>query len=370
MPVIDPRPSSPSAHPLRVVSGVIAASLCMALVEASRSVIGAQAAGQRVPFTNALGYALQFWGVMGVLIPIPLLAMRLQSFEPGRRARAWFVHILGALGFATLHVIGLTALWVATGTGSAQSIVPLLGKLSSSLITCLMIYAAVVGGVQALRWQALAREQELAASRLEASLTQARLAVLQSQLNPHFLFNTLNAINALALTGKQEAVSHTLGTLSDLLRISLDDDRPQQIPLSDELDFLDRYLDIQRTRFGERLTVTQSIDPDTTALLVPSMILQPLVENAIVHGISALPGPGSIHVGAAREGGTLCIEVHDSGPGARAPATASVSGIGLSNTRARLAQLYGDQATLTLREGPAGGMIASLRLPASRDPHT
>jgi sensor histidine kinase YesM len=197
-------------------------------------------------------------------------------------------------------------------------------------------------------------------SNLRTSLAEARLAALRAQLNPHFLFNTLNAISTLALKGDQAAVTETLGRLSGLLRAALDE-HTEEIPLSREMDFLDDYIALQRIRFAERLTVEKRIAADTLDGLVPTMILQPIVENAIKHGVNAQRGGGRVDVSTVRNNGSLVIEVRDSGPGFRAADTQP--GIGLANTRARLDHLYGSDATFEYGSASEGGASVRISIP-------
>src|SRR5262249_34230450 len=146
---------------------------------------------------------------------------------------------------------------------------------------------------------------------LRTRLAKARLDHLRAQLNPHFLFNTLNALSTLALTGERDQLVRTLSRLSDLLRVAIDRHLPQEIPVARELDLLECYLDIQRTRFGERLTIVPEIDAGVRDAMLPSMLLQPLVENAIQHGIESRPGPGRVTFTARREASRLRIRVED-----------------------------------------------------------
>jgi sensor histidine kinase YesM len=164
----------------------------------------------------------------------------------------------------------------------------------------------------------------------------------------------------MALKREHDNVVATLGYLSELLRVSLDDRLPQEVALANELELLERYLEIQRIRFGERLVVRQEIAGDTLGALVPIMVLQPLAENAIVHGITPVPGPGELRLKAERQDGELVLEVSDSGRGFDAE---HGTGIGLTNTRARLAQLYGDRATLTVGASPSGGARVTVAIP-------
>jgi sensor histidine kinase YesM len=216
----------------------------------------------------------------------------------------------------------------------------------------LVTYWAIVGMYLALHY-----------SNLRTSLAEARLAAFRAQLNPHFLFNTLNAISTLALKGDLGAVTEALGRLSGLLRAALDE-HTEEIPLAQEMDFVDDYLAIQRIRFADRLSVEKSIAPDTFDGLVPTMILQPIVENAIEHGVNAQRGEGHVNVRAVRENDSLIIEVRDSGPGFL-PATTR-DGIGLANTRARLEQLYGSHQCFEYGSALGGGASVRISIPFHR----
>jgi sensor histidine kinase YesM len=182
---------------------------------------------------------------------------------------------------------------------------------------------------------------------------------LRAQLNPHFLFNTLNAISVLAMKGDGAGVVHTLSLLSDLLRLTIDG-LPQEVSLAQELELTDRYLEIQRVRFPDRLVVDREIDPDIEDALVPSLVLQPIIENAVLHGIARQAQGGRIILRARRIDASLELQVCDTGPGFEAGRLRE--GIGLSNTRARLEQLYGSAQQLTCRNRD-GGACVSIVLP-------
>jgi two-component system, LytTR family, sensor kinase len=194
----------------------------------------------------------------------------------------------------------------------------------------------------------------LNAIQLEAQLSDARLRTLQAELHPHFLFNTLHAISTLVHT-KPELADRMISRLSDLLRLTFDRSGANRVPLQQELEFLQKYLEIEQIRFQDRLTVNFDIDPDTLDAEVPRLILQPLVENAIQHGIAPRSGPGHVQVAARREEGRLWLEVRDDGVGLNAGARARLrSGIGLANTRDRLACLYGERHRLDFSDGGPG----------------
>ena len=205
------------------------------------------------------------------------------------------------------------------------------------------------------------RERELRSSRLASELTRTQLQVLEMQLRPHFLFNTLNSV--VVLIGKDPGMAQrTVGRLADILRRSLDRGAAQEVTLGEEMEFLERYLDIERVRFGDRLTVTRQMGPGVEDALVPTMLLQPLVENAIRHGVSARLGPALIEVGARRENGTLLLHVRDNGVGLKGAEVVTM-GIGLSNTRERLRTLYGDRQQLRLESVPEGGVDVQVVIP-------
>jgi hypothetical protein len=222
------------------------------------------------------------------------------------------------------------------------------------------IYWVIVSLAHALRYYRRSRERELSARELEARLTAAKLEALRMQLHPHFLFNTLNAISTL-VHRDPNAADEMIANLSELLRATLDTTE-QEIPLRAEFEFLDRYLEIQRARFGERLQVEKRIAPGLLNALVPTLILQPVVENAIRHGIEPRTGQGLLWLEASSEGGRLELVVRDNGAGLEGE-TAPAKGIGIANTRARLAELYGAAASLSLANAPEGGCEVRLVLP-------
>jgi two-component system, LytTR family, sensor kinase len=221
------------------------------------------------------------------------------------------------------------------------------------LVAWSVLYFAVPSYLElAAQRQRLARAEELA--------HRARLHALRLQLNPHFLFNTLNAISTLVSESRALEANRMLSRLSDFLRATLDRTEKDEIPLADEIDFACQYLEIEETRFGDRLRIDVTVAPGTESALVPPMILQPLVENAVRHAIGLRESGGGISIVASREDDWLTLGVHDDGPGLSGEIGA---GVGLSNTRQRLAELYGTSAELTLARSERGGLSASIRLP-------
>jgi len=220
----------------------------------------------------------------------------------------------------------------------------------------LVIYAAVAGALQAI-------EYYTRSSQLQASLTNARLHALELQLQPHFLFNTLNAVASLVRTRKNDEAVTMIAGLSEILRYTLDHEGSQCVPVEAETEMLRRYLEIQRVRFADRMTYTIDVEPAARTAALPTLILQPLAENAIRHGIARSAAAGVVSVKAFRENGCLRVDVGNTG----SLAAGDSGGIGLRNTRERLRQLYGDDHGFSLTQS-AEGVVASLRIPWSELP--
>ncbi len=232
----------------------------------------------------------------------------------------------------------------------------------------LTTYWGIVAAGHALDYRKRYRERELAAAQLETQLAHAQLDALKAQLHPHFLFNTLHAIAVLVRKQDTQGSIRMLTGVSELLRLALENVGRQLVPLKQELDFVDRYLEIEKTRFQDRLVVEQRIAPDTLDAEVPNLLLQPLVENAIKHGIAPRASSGRIELEAQRMGELLRITVSDDGCGL--PESASKPwGVGCTNVSARLRQLYGDKARFALEPRTGGGVVARVELPFRRGEH-
>lgn len=241
-----------------------------------------------------------------------------------------YLYLSGALG----SVLGVRS-WSALGWAR-----PLTDSLHGRILWSLLVYVLIVDVRQAATSGQRYRAAELQVEKLERSFSEARLVALRMQLDPHFLFNALNTISS-EVTHDPKLARRMIEHLGELLRRSLDLQGEQQIPLADELAFLDHYLAIQRLRFGDRLSIEITIDPDALAVLVPSLLMQPLVENAIRHGISGRAGGGMIRIDARQAGGRLEIRVADDGVGLPSGWTgASDTGVGLSITRERVLGLH------------------------------
>jgi signal transduction histidine kinase len=326
---------------------------------ASQFYISSAKAGLEVSWKQAISYALGDWYVFAALsIPVIQLARRFR-FEPAKWPLSLAAHLFGSALFSFAYMVGRA--WVGQWQSAAtfaEAFKPLLVK---TWHFNLLIYWVIVAVSQAFDYYRKYRDRELRASELEKRLAQAKLQALQMQLNPHFLFNTLHSISSL-MHKDVEAADRMIVRLSDLLRAALESSDTQEVALREELEFLKRYLEIEQTRFGERLTIKLDIAPDTLDAQVPNLILQPLVENAIRHGIEPRSKPGCIELRAHRQESELSLEVRDNGVGL--PDGEIVDeGVGLSNTRARLRELYGDGHRFELRRGPTGGLSVHFTVP-------
>jgi two-component system LytT family sensor kinase len=207
------------------------------------------------------------------------------------------------------------------------------------------------------------KNEELRSAQLESRLIEAELKALREQLRPHFLFNTMNTISVLVREGKNDAAVTLIARLSSLLRLSLDTTRGHEVTLRQEMDFLELYLEIQQVRFSDRLLVELKIEPDAMDALIPNLLLQPLVENAILHGVAPKSGPGRVTVAGRVVGAQLHLEVRDDGPGIVAGPKRGKNGIGLANTKERIQKIYGDHGQFTLHSEPGRGVTVQIILP-------
>ncbi len=306
----------------------------------------------------------------------PLVAALARRLPPVGRGWPWK---------AAVHAVAATAFNVAISTLLIAAVLPfdeepppfgaaLMGTVLTNFLFDLLVYFGVVAAVlaydasrAAVEARERAREREVRAAQLESQLTGSRLEALRMQLNPHFLFNTLHAISTL-MDGDVRSARKVIADLSSLLRVALDRVNEPEVPLDDELDFLGHYLAIERARFRDRLVVCERVGPGLGDAHVPNLILQPLVENALKHAVAPRAGGGRVEVEARRDGDTLVLTVADDGPGLAPGAARGGRGVGLRNTRERLARLYGDGHTFVLRDRDGGGLVAEVRLPYHTSP--
>jgi two-component system, LytTR family, sensor kinase len=310
-------------------------------------------AGRPMSWARAFGIALVDWELWTLIAPAVLLLAARVPLSRRRLAFPLAVHVPASLAIAAVKL-------VMEGTIVRAMIGP--GRVPFSLLKIhltILTYWAIVAAVQYAEQRRLGRERELQAARLQTELARAQVEALKMQIHPHFLFNTLNAIAAL-MREDVESADVMLAQLSELLRGTLQTEGVQEVPLAEELRLLHIYLAIQQTRYGDRLRIDVDVAAGCETALVPTLILQPLLENAIRHGFSVTPGPGAVGVRVSRAQGTLRIDVTDEGPGPPQPVR---EGYGLRNTRSRLRAMHGDGATLSVGPDIRRGARARLELP-------
>ncbi|HYL64308.1 MAG TPA: histidine kinase [Candidatus Methylomirabilis sp.] len=329
----------------------------VALFFASQTYLNYRSSGGRAPVGIILKMNLLEWYLWGLLAPAIVWLAQRAPLERAHWVRSGWIHLAASVGFA------LAEWWLNNFLrhhllGFSQNL-RLVYVFHQNFATYWIVAAATHGYFYYKRY----REGEVRTAQLSAQLAQAQLQALRMQLHPHFLFNTLNAISTL-LHKDADVADRMIARLSDLLRLTLENVGVQEVRLAKELEFLERYLEIERMRFADRLEVRMEIAPETLDARTPYLILQPLVENAIRHGISPRASGGSIEVTAKREDGNLILAVKDDGPGM--PAKNTKEGVGISSTRTRLDRLYGQRHGFSLQNGERGGLTVTLSLPFQR----
>jgi two-component system, LytTR family, sensor kinase len=356
-------------------SRVVALALVVGTFFVTQEALSDLAAGHELNVANDVRVALLFWVEWAFLTPAVLAAVRRWPLDAKPVYRPLLVHTVVGVILATVQSMltpGLRslALYLRGGVGALEALreSASLNALVWGVFTGVFFYAVVVMVYTALRFRSLYVAEQLSAAALEAELTRSKLDTLRSQLRPHFLFNTLNAIS-IFVTEDADKAQQMILRLSTLLRRSLDEEA-HEISLQQELGFVNDYLDIQRGRFGDRLTVQLAIDAAVLNACVPVFLLQPLLENAIEHGKSA-DKCTTIALSASRERDMLHITLADDGPGV-GDSVSVREGIGLGNTRARLHHLYGPRATVELSaaagKAVSPGARVEIRIPFREAP--
>jgi two-component sensor histidine kinase len=323
---------------------------------------------QPPPFGALVRQELKEWYALGFIsLGVVWFASR-NVLQPGRIKRWSTIHFAASLVFGGFYAL-FTA-WLVAGEPSVMHPGQILTfsylirmYWAHYLILYMIVYWLVVFAHLGWHYYQRFRERETQTAQLQHELVEARLDALRMQLNPHFLFNTLHAISSL-IHDNPQAADRVVARLSELLRLTLDQTRPQEVPLTEEMAFLDRYLEIEQTRFAERLRVEKHISPETQRALVPYLILQPLVENAVRHGIEPREDLGVLKICAARKNGRLELLIQDNGQGLASKIDLNATnGIGLSNTKSRLRHLYGEDCKFELSSAEGGGLEARVEIP-------
>lgn len=341
---------------------VVAFWALVGAISASQTYLQVTIAGMSHSFWRILGWEEVVWTSWALFTPLILaLKRRFPVERPLRRGIP--IHLVAGVAVAAAHVlIGAGAAWLFDPFSARR--MPLRHTFSMSMIGSLpphlLVYGAILSAAYGFDYFARSRERELRASQLEAQLSESRLAALTLQLQPHFLFNTLHSIAGLVRLQKNPEAVGMIAGLSEMLRYTLEQRNPE-VPLEEELGMLRRYLEIQKVRFGSRLETRFSIADETRGARVPTLLLQPLVENALRHGIEKNSGLGTLEIVSRRDGDRLHLEVRDTGPGLSAAKPAN--GVGLAVTRERLNALYGPSHEFRLEDLPGGGAVASIEIP-------
>jgi two-component system LytT family sensor kinase len=335
----------------------------LALFFASKDYLSQRALGFGHLWPKALWWKAMEWYGWAVL-SIGIFWICRTFYRPGKALWSYaLIHVVSGTLFSLVHVgiCSIGALIEAHVLETGRSW-PFLYKVVfvNHFHFDWLVYAGIVSVWHAVDSYRRFRDREVQAAALETRLARAQLQSLKSQLQPHFLFNTLHSISALNHDDPKGA-NRMLARLSSLLRLALDNDSAQEVSLKEELEFLQHYLDIEQIRLGDRLTVKMDVAPEALDASVPNLFLQPIVENAIRHGIAPFSAPGQIFVTARRHDQTLLLQVADTGPGLRGKAF--VPGVGLRNTQERVQQLYGGRSRFEFADRKEGGFEVTISIP-------
>ena len=325
---------------------------------------GMLAVGRPLTFEQATLAGLQDWYSWALLTPIVFSLGRRVRLERDQWVGALMVHLVCGTLVALVDLAMVTA--INQYFGPTVSFIGSFSEVYPRIVLryfhfAFIIYWVIVAAAHATEYYKSTRDGELESLALQAELTQAQLAALRMQLQPHFLFNTLHTIASLVREGRGEAATATIARLGDLFRQTLGNVQRNEVRLREELSFIEAYLEIEQSRFCDRLAVRIEVGPDTLEAWIPTMALQPLVENAIRHGIARDPSAGRVEVSARRRDQSLRVEVRNDGPSYTGGGV-SADGVGLSNTRARLRRLYGSGYLLELLPDERG-TLAVLEVP-------
>lgn len=363
--------SGSSAGAGRVVAFVVlGAWVLLSVIVASQNYVEHLLVGSHVSFALQGVWMLAVLSYWVLAVPLILWLYRRFPFEPGQIAKVVGLHLVFSAVLTALHApvaiiatVALEPFPLPEGLGFFKA---LMLTFVYSFHTGFLLYWIVLGSGAAHDSWTKARDKELKSARLEAELGRARLEALESQIHPHFLFNALNTIAMMVREGDSKRAVDTIVKLGDLLRESLRRDPEHEVSLAEEMELVDRYLHVERCRFGDRLQVETSIPESLGVALVPHLVLQPLVENAVRHGIARSVGGGLIRIEAREDDDRLILEVHDNGPGLKEEKVANAHGglgIGLENVRVRIEQLYGERGSCGLFPRPEEGTVARIVIP-------
>lgn len=348
-------------HTWRHIAGIW---LAIGLFDATQTVVSMRTMGMQHAWTTLFIVTVVEWVAWALFTPIALDVLRRYPL-PSRRPAHWAIHALACVAIGAAWCAWSALLEHVTDPfaypkGPAPFLLLWESKFLGNLVGDIILYGAILALGITVQTQTRLLHQQAAGARLAELLAQAQLNALRLQLEPHFIFNALNAITALIRDDKDKEAIATTAALGDLLRRVTDRSARQFVSVADEIDFLQKYLAIQQMRFAERLRVAIDVPDALLKAQVPDFIVQPLVENAIKHGIAKRARGGAVTVSVTLAGATLTLAVFNDGPALPAQV---LDGVGLANTRQRLRALYGDAQGLTLHDAAAGGVLATVILP-------
>jgi signal transduction histidine kinase len=339
-----------------------------ALVDAMDTVLVMRGEGMHHAWTKLFVTTMLSWLPWALSTPLVLRLGR--RFPPVtlRPVTMWVAHLGACAAIGLIFSAWTTWLDLWLNPYAYSSAAPRFAhlwfdKFYNGILTFLVLYAAIVTVSYVLESRERLALQRTETARLNELLSKAQLDALRRQIEPHFLFNTLNAVAGLVREGRNDAAVGMIAGLSDFLRRVLQDSNAQQVPLGEEMEFAQKYLEIQKVRFAERLQLSVDVPRELYPAQVPSLILQPMVENAVKHGIAKRAQGGAIRIAASQSDGVLTLSVCNDGPSLPVGWEMARSGIGMSNVRTRLQSLYGDAFELSMRNQDAGGVEVSVSLP-------
>src|SRR5450631_2760929 len=338
------------------------------LFDATQNVFVMRAEGMHHAWVRLFVRLFISWLPWALATPVVLFLGRRHPPTKFRPVYAWGIHLgaCAAIGLVYSAWVGgpdtLLNPWL-NPSPPGQFLHFWLDKFYNGLLADVILYGSIIAISYVLDSRERLARQQTETARLNEQLSKAQLDSLRRQVEPHFLFNTLNAVAGLVREKRNDAAVSMIAGLSDFLRRVLEDSNRQQVPLEEELEFAMKYLDIQKMRFSERLQVSLNVPSELLAAQVPSLILQPMVENAVKHGIAKRVQGGAIRIAAFRSNGSLTLSVYNDGPSLPAGWEKTHSGIGISNVLTRLQGLYGDAFELSMRNQEPGGVEVSVSVP-------
>jgi two-component system, LytTR family, sensor kinase len=338
-----------------------------ALFDASQTILIMHAEGRHHAWLPLFGTELVSWLPWALATPLLIRLARQYPIGRGLSVRTVSVHLAAFVAVSALAETWSTVLQMLFNPWNNRRWPTFVDTWTTTLtfqvLTFLIVYALILTVTYVVDARESMARQLAETARLNEELSKAQLAALRRQLEPHFMYNTLNSIAGLVRDHRDEAAVSMIGGLSEFLRRSSEDSHRSQVALGEEVEYLQRYLDIQKVRFGERLQVSVDIPAELLRAQVPHLLLQPLVENAVKHGIAKRVAGGTVRVSGACDNGNLCLSVYNDGPGLPTDWEAAQTGVGIGNLRTRLQILHGSESALQLRRADPGGVEVLVTLP-------